>query len=355
MFQHLQDLARLTYWLGIATDVRTGPVVAGPFGVDVDGGHRLLLWPSPRPTDTVVVLIAGLHMDGPADSRMDRLARVLAAGGMHVVAPRLEAFEALWIRDDRHPRRARATALAASDWACKHLRPKRQVVFSISFGSAVALHLMAERPVAHGVLFGGVADLGAALAFALDGYANPGRDPLNGPAILRNLAPLWFSPEDAAAFETACAAFCHATWSRSSRPALKDGRRFAHALQEVARGLRPDVRDLLHQATGLQPGALARVQAVLPAIHAADGPFAWSHAAPVAPRVSNPVDCVHGRDDDVVPWTSAAALAAMLPRGRSMLTGRWAHTGAGPTRTSLIDSLSENAAFVALLARLRGS
>ncbi len=330
-------LGTLGWWLGVRGTSEVGPTGVRWRQTTTDLGLRLWTCEARsgrdgrRSQDTAPVLLIapGLHMDGPSDRRMQRLGAIFAAAGATVVMPHLDAFEALWIRADRHPSSAAAQLIAASDWARRHFPGRPQVAFSVSFGAAPLLHLVEARELERAVIFGGFATLQGALLFALDRRANPNGDPLNGPAIYRNLADVLVPPAERAAFEAACLAFCAATWSRSERPALKRDRRFAHALADATRPLSPLGTALLHEATGLSPGAVERVQTALQTFGAADSPFAWAEPLTRASRVSTPMAVIHGRDDDVIPHTEGEALRQALPNATLHLSGSVGHTAGG--------------------------
>lgn len=334
--RNARALATLGWWLGVRGGDPDGPRRVRWKAALTDDGTRIRLCDDAGDSDgtstardrPVLLVVPGLHMDGPEDRRMARLGAVFASTGATVVMPHLDAFEALWIRDDRHPRAAAAQLIAASDWARRALAGRPQVAFSVSFGAAPLMHLLAARELQRAIVFGGFATLGGTLRFALDRRANPSGDPLNGPAIYRNLASRLLPTQERAGFEAACLAFCAATWSRSGRPALKDRHRYAHALADARTGLSRLGAELLQEATGLVPGAADRVEALL-GDDDARAPFAWAEPLNAARTLVQPIDVIHGRDDDVIPHTEGAALAAAVPRGRLFLSGRVGHTSQG--------------------------
>ncbi|MBL8784943.1 MAG: hypothetical protein JNJ59_08600, partial [Deltaproteobacteria bacterium] len=58
--------------------------------------------------------------------------------------------------------------------------------------------------------------------------------------------------------------------------------------------------------------------------------FAFLDPGPLLTQVRCPVACVHGRDDDVIPFTESEALARALPHGEALITGLYGHTGNRP-------------------------
>jgi hypothetical protein len=125
---------------------------------------------------------------GPDDVRLDRFATILAAAGFVVVAPCFPAFLDLTLRESVLDDVERTHAYAES--VAREIGAGPPAVFSISFGSLLALHL-ASRPHMKGrlggvVLFGGYADLFPTVLFAVTGRATHGeitfetrRDPLH--------------------------------------------------------------------------------------------------------------------------------------------------------------------------------
>jgi hypothetical protein len=152
----LSAMYLLGRWLGPWTDAHVVPQ-------DVDRREVIVeaLNPNERPFSAFVyrsvhrdqhvgslLLVPGLHFLGPLDSRMDRFARILAAAGIVVLAPRLPDFTSL-ILDKRvfdDTLRAWKTLESLPD------RPAgRPGVFSISFGSLPSLWLASESPAASAV------------------------------------------------------------------------------------------------------------------------------------------------------------------------------------------------------------
>lgn len=275
-----------------------------------------------------VLLLPGLHFLGPDDARFLRFASVLAATGAEVVAPYLSDFMALQLAP-----RLFDEAAAALDFAA--WRSGGPVgVMSISFGSIVALRLAAEAPalVHRVVTFGGYRRYETAVRYALGGAVDDPagacpaelRDPLNGPAVFANLADELLPEAARAPFREAALAFSRATWRGSADK--RDGRHLIVG-ERLAATLDGDARALFRAACRLdrerpEPLALAE-QAIVRARER----IAYLDPGPLLPRVAAPVSCVHGRDDDVIPWTESVALARELPRGEALVTGLYGHTG----------------------------
>jgi len=313
----------LLRWLGPWT-----PATDAPSGIErrevAEGKTRVSLWSAGGTPRAAVLVLPGLHHDGIDDPRLDRLARVLARAGAHagtvVVAPDVRAFRRLELDPQALVDAEAALAVARRESATGH---PYIGAFSISFGSILALHLAARHGLARLVVFGGYHRVDEALRFALAGDGARRGDPLNGPAVVLNLAPELLPPEDVSPYAAAARDFCRRTWGRVE---LKSARRHAHAAWDVlaAHPLRPAARELLLQATGLAPGILVRAEGALAAARAR---FAWLDPSPLVPDVGSAVTLVHGRDDDVIPYTHAESLARVLPRARAFITGLYGHTG----------------------------
>ncbi len=338
MLTRARRLATLARWLGPWT-----PDTRAPAAVRVDARHLPPTRPDDRPLRVdvfqprdarptgLLLLIPGLHFLGPADPRMARFARVLAAAGLQVWAPYLPDFLALRLAPTLLHDAARAlTALLAAPDRPAGLRPG---VVSISFGSRVALDLAASPtlgPHLGGlVLFGGYLDWRDAMRFSLTGLA-PGapdlpRDPLNQPVIFLNLLDrLGLPAADQPTLAAAWTRYVHRTWGR---PELKHPDRHAAVAADLAAALPAALRDPFLRGCGCAPGAL---DWALGALDASDARHAWLDPRPLLPRVATPTWVVHGAEDDVIPVTHAAALAAALPpaaRARALVTGLYAHTG----------------------------
>lgn len=283
------------------------------------------------------LVVPGLHYLGPDDPRFDRFCRILAAAGLLVLAPFLPDHLALRVSERS------VDDLAA---AFEHLERvarglPRPALFSISFGSQPALALAAdaafEGRIGAVVLFGGFADFGATVRYAISGVAEHrgrtlaiARDPLNAPAVWLNLLPHLgehVAGVDVPAVATAWHAFVERTWGR---PEFKVGDARAAVAHAVAAPLGPRERALFLLGCGLVPGALP---IVTEALARAGDAFAFTDPRPqlAALPPSLPVAIVHGRGDDVIPWFEAEKLRAALPPGhphRLLVTGLYAHTGA---------------------------
>ena len=326
-----------------------------PESVEPGVTARAIRWLSPPQGPCGAYLVSpGLHHLGPDDPRLDRFCRVLAAAGLLVLAPFLPDYIAL-----------RVTAEAVEDLgsAWDHLaelataeRLPPPAIFSISFGSAPAITLASRDThrdrVGPLVIFGGYAEFEAAVRFAITGEVRRGaevlrlrRDPLNSPVVFLNLLP-WMRVEgDRVVLERAWRTMVERTWGRAE---LKEaGAREPYAV-EIAEGLPPELRELFLVGCGLRPGGAALLEE---ALSAATGALWFTDPRPALSRLRAPVVIVHGRDDDVIPYSEADKLCAALPPGhphRVFLTGLYGHTGA--VRPPL-QSLAREAATLLGVAR----
>ncbi len=330
----MRSLLTLARWLGpwagetARPEVRRESVWIEP---ERAGDRRFEAWlylPRRGTARGSYLIAPGLHYAGPADPRMDRFCAILAEAGIAVLAPFLPDYTALRI----DPRAERDMERALAAWLVHPARPPGNPgVFSISFGSLLALRLAAGPrggDVGRLVLFGPYADWADTIHFCLtgeiDGRVHGARDPLNQPVVFMNLiAELPGAPAEPAPLLAAWRRYVEATWGRQEMKV--DGR---HC--EVARRFAPDVpaelRPLYLIGCGAEPGALALVQA---ALARASARAAFLDPRPLLERIRCPVTLVHGMDDDVIPYVQSQRLAAALPaaaRPRVLLTGLYGHT-----------------------------
>jgi pimeloyl-ACP methyl ester carboxylesterase len=303
----------------------------------------------------VYLVTPGLHYLGPDDPRLDRFCRILAHAGFVVVAPLLPDFLSLVIAET-----TTADLAVAFDHACALAHAERlpaPVVFSISFGSRPAIELCAGdagRRASALVLFGGFCDFDATVRFAITGRAahvELAHDPLNAPVVHLNLLRFHDRTLDHEAVAEALRAMVEATWGK---PEQKEGdARAVHALR-IGAALDARSREFFLAACGLR-GARASEALLEEGLAASAGTFDWVDPRPHLARVAPPVVIVHGRGDDVIPWTEAKKLAAALPPGHpceTILTGLYGHTGASlPAPRALAAELRQMARVVRVLAR----
>jgi pimeloyl-ACP methyl ester carboxylesterase len=286
--------------------------------------------PRGRAVGTYVVS-PGLHFAGPDDPRFDRFCRVLAGAGFVVVAPFVPAYVDLRVIpsavDDFE------TIVAASHARFRDLG--RPALFSISFGSWLALEVAARRPeLVDGVVtFGGYADFDAVCRFSVDGLMRTEseviglpHDPMNSPALFLNLLRFLDVGGDTYELECALSRMCHRTWGRME---LKREGRLIPFVDDLVPEVPAHQQEFFRVACGVAPGAVALVEDAL-----ARGASELVYASPRAAleRLECPVIVCHARDDDVIPYGEALKLAKALPPrapSRLYLTGLYGHSGQG--------------------------
>lgn len=333
LWHECSTMVQLGRWLGPWTDAHLVPT-------NVERREEIVkaLSPNDRPFSAFVyrstsndrpvgslLLVPGLHYLGPLDPRMDRFARILAAAGIFVFAPRLPDFQSLILEKRLFDDTLRAwnTLDALSDRP-----PGRPGVFSISFGSLPSIWLASASPAAASVgsliVFGGYADFEDTLRFCINGRAGAAHDPLNRPVVFMNLMPfLEGRPDNPTELFAALRTYVEATWGK---PEMKVDGRWQAVARDVSRRLPDALLPLYFAATGVKGEPTALVEAAI--TRAADR-FSWLDPRPLLGGVRCPVDLIHGADDDVIPYEHAYALAKGLPSDRVRgvhITGLYGHT-----------------------------
>ncbi|NUP06762.1 MAG: hypothetical protein HOW73_11970 [Polyangiaceae bacterium] len=301
----------------------------------------------------VYVVVPGLHFLGPDDPRLDRFCRILAASGFAVVAPFVRAFSGM-VLDRTLFDDANAALFLGRIVADEH-GAGPPAVFSISFGSLLALHLAASNdPPAAVLVFGGYADFLPTVRFAVTGRADHegarhqlARDPLNSPVVFLNVVDHLEMRGDRAMLARAWLSMVHRTWGKMELKA--PGARDPHA-NAIAAALPSELRVPFLRGCCLDEGALDWLEDGL-----ARAARSLSFLDPSA-HVKNarcPVVLVHGKDDDVIPYFESVKLSRALPKEQLRnlhLTGLYGHTGASsPTLRALA---TETTTLIRMLADL---
>lgn len=299
-------------------------------------GRRVRVYrfePAEGPLLGSYLVAPGMHYLGPTDPRMDRFGRVLAAAGFLVDAVTLPEHMAL-----------RLSPLTNRDFALgfdaleEHSRLRgvrtKPALFSISFGSLPALAVAADPAYAARVgalvLFGGFGDFEGTIRFCVTGRTHWKQqplavpfDPLNGPVVWLNLLEELPFSCDKEAVARAWRLLVERTWGR---PEFKVGdARGLHA-RALGDALGPKERELFLLGAGLAGDTETLLDECLALARPRLG---FAYATQYLPRVRAPVAIVHGRDDDVIPWWQALALAEGLAPGhphRVLLTGLYSHS-----------------------------
>ncbi|MFO0611249.1 MAG: hypothetical protein U0414_01580 [Polyangiaceae bacterium] len=356
------SLATLIRWLGpLAPEGK--PAHVSRAEITIPGGARALRAyvhvPIAAPKG-VYLLLPGLHYLGPDDTRLDRFASVLAAAGFVVVAPFFPDAIELLLAPTMFTDAETALHFAIAEAERRSLPPP--ALFSISFGSILALHLAAHPEfrgrASRGLLFGGFAELFPAVEYAVTGRAlyqdsalRAKRDPLNSPVVFMNLLPHLALPAgaDRELLLRAWRTMVHRTWGRTE---LKlDGARDPHA-HAIARGLPDELRLPFLRGCGVAPGSFGWLKE---GIAAAGDAMTRFDAGDRPARVHTPLTLVHGRDDDVIPYFESLKIAERLPpemRRRTCITGLYGHTASA--RPTLGAIAAEARALYGMLSDLAG-
>ena len=281
--------------------------------------------------DGCVLIAPGLHFLGPSDPRLDRFLRILAHSGLAVLCPFIPDYIDL-----------RPTPQAKSDFeACVDVLlaqpecpPRRKPgLFSISFGSLLALHLLSQPDLTDrfggAVIFGGYCDWYETILFCLtgevDGEPIATRDPLNQPVIFLNYVDcLPEAPVNPSALIAAWRAYMRLVWGKDE---YKVEKMYQEAASQFLETVDPADAELFRVATGISEGA---EQLFLAAHERAGDRFDHLDPKPGLSNIRCPVFLFHGRDDDVIPFTQCNRLAEELPPaalGGSFITGIYGHTG----------------------------
>lgn len=280
----------------------------------------------------VLVVLHGLHYLGPEDHRLERFCRVLAAAGHVVIAPFLPRSLELEASVATTAHVARVTEEAAAIATRSRLPPP--AIFTISFGSLSGIRVAAARSRAELsslIVFGGYARFEDTLRFALTGQDRllgslPGRDPLNGPAAFINLLAFFPAHLRKDVLRRAWLDVVRQTWGRLPMRDPATRRPIADAAATM-HGLTDEERLLFLAGCGVADAeAFTRA-----ALAQAGGPgAAFADPRPALARMRVPVFVLHGRDDDVIPWTEAHAIRSHLPAQHPhalLFSGMHGHTG----------------------------
>ena len=328
----------LLRWLGPWTKEDRAPERIERDEISIDGTEqfRAFLYRPQHPRGAMLIA-PGVHYAGPADPRLDRFCRILAAADILVLAPFLPDFTRMLITEQV------VADLDASFLALDRLADRfRPGIFSISFGSLPAFRVAALRDDRIGglMVFGGYADFYGAIRFCLGGERSSGRprDPLNQPVVLMNLLDqLPDPPRDREALLSAWRHYIEATWGR---PEMKAIERHRPVAERIAIDLCPEDRPLFMLGVGLEGDALATCTPILE-----QAAPAFLDPRPHLAAIRCPVHLCHGAEDDVIPVEQAELLASAFPahaRVSIHLTGLFAHTGksAGALRGALGEGLT---------------
>jgi pimeloyl-ACP methyl ester carboxylesterase len=294
---HVRRVARLMRWLGPWTSDGARPRGIRRRRVVVDGRFDAWVYRPRVEPEGAMLLVPGLH-----EFRALRVGRSLGSDCAR-------SFDAL---------------LALPDVP----RGAKPGVFSISFGAFPAIQLAASSEYRDRIraltLFGGYASFEEAIRFSLEGDGTRPNDPLNRPVVFLNLLSfLDRVPSDPEPLRRAWITYVRTTWGR---PEMKARERYEPIAREIAAALPADARELFLMGTGVIEGGPERIRNALVRAH---GSFAHLDPLPACADVRAKVSIVHGRDDDVIPYTHAEVLGRALPSSQVLLTGLYAHSAQG--------------------------
>jgi pimeloyl-ACP methyl ester carboxylesterase len=320
----LRAASRFLRWLGPWATDRDRPRKIRRRAVTIDGRFDAWVYEPRREPDAAVLVVPGLHYLGPADVRMDRFLSIVADAGALVICPFLPEMRVL------HPGEACAHDVRLTFDALSKMAPEieRPGVMSISFGNYSALHLAISDPRVSSLLFfGGYASMTDTVSFSLEGRDGLKNDPLNRPAVFINLLPhIDRSPDDKAILKDAWVTFARSTWGR---PWMKDREVYGPIARRMAEKLPAASREMFLIGCGVEEGGLEIARA---AIERGREPLSRFDPIPHCPNVRVPVTIIHGKDDDVIPYTHAQELYDALPNDiekRVLVTGLYTHSGHG--------------------------
>ncbi|MCA9607321.1 MAG: alpha/beta hydrolase [Myxococcales bacterium] len=344
-------IARLVRWLGPWASEQARPKVHRR-AILIEGAARFDGWvytPWDRRPSGATLVVPGLHYLGPADVRLDRFNAILASSGQLVLCPFLPEFRRARVGTSLVPDTLAAWDALAALPEAPHRRPG---IFSISFGSYPAIHVAAQRDPGALTIFGGYQSFDEAIRFSLEG--DPGRphDPLNRPVVFINLLEhLPDLPPEPERLAEAWLVFIRRTWGKLE---MKEGG-YVELAHRMSARLPETHRPLFEMGAGVREGG---VEAIERALVTGRETLLHLDPTPALPDVRCPITIVHGRDDDVIPYTQAERMHAAAPASHLHLTGLYAHTGASlPSPRELADELRAMMGIVGAMAdgSLRGS
>jgi len=327
----LRSILRLGRWLGPWADADRSPdrVSRRRAWISAEKDFEAFVYRTRAEPTRAMLLLPGLHFLGPAHPQLDRLARIMAHAGYLVMAPKLRAF--MELRVSRSLLSDAEASLRALIRLADYPLRERPDLMSVSFGSAAAIHLAGSDEFAHQIgrtlIFGGFADWNDTLRFSVAGRGALPHDPLNRAVVYRNLLPHFDVPS---AYHQALSdgwlRFCKRTWGQ---PTMKERPAYESIATELAEGVHPGARDLFLEGCSCDADPEAAVRRCDAALGRSGDTFAWLDPRPKLGAVCSQTYLVHGRDDDVIPYTEAERLGAAFPddgRIEVLITGLYSHT-----------------------------
>lgn len=343
-------MLRLARWLGPWTNEDSSPTRISRRRVSLspESAPDASIYRAKRTPRRALLLLPGLHYEGPEHPGLDRLARVLASIGYLVMVPRIQAFADLQIRPEVYDQAE--AALHALRGLQEYPTGSRTDLLSISFGSSLAIHLASQASLQDQIrrvlIYGGFADWKKTMRFALSGSASAKHDPLNRPVIYMNLLDAFdVDAETRIELTEGWTRFCRDTWGRDE---MKVPHAYSKTAREIARLIHPSSQSLFLEGCNVSPHPERADAHCLEALKRSD--FSWLNQNSKCAKVRCPVTVIHGRDDDVIPYTQGKELFALLNAGSQhqlLISGLYAHTKA--EKPSAGEGLKEFSTLFAIL------
>ncbi|MBI2567974.1 MAG: hypothetical protein HYV63_13165 [Candidatus Schekmanbacteria bacterium] len=335
MVRRISTFAR---WLGpwahatrAPDGVVRGELLLDPAEPDVD---PLLVWryaPRDGEPDGAYMIVHGLSYLGPADPRMDRFCRILAASGTVVYAPFLTTF-----MDQTVSSRAAADLAIALRWmldAETSPSSQRPGIFAISFGTLPALRVAASvelgARIGSVVCYGGYASWAdTARSLCVPRPHHPlaiARDPTACAIVFLNKVGRVTNDEKRARpLVTAWRAFIKAASEQFACPPPGDG--ILELADSVAALLPAELRPLFLAGCGVSTDWQEQFARIATEDDGDAERFNPTHGLA---GLRSRVYLIHGADDQIIPATESVALSREVSRHTRcdlFLTGLYGHT-----------------------------
>lgn len=341
MYSQMLHLAR---WLGPWASESSKPENVTRRTVRVqprhEGERRVDAWlyaPTDRPVTGAYIVAPGFHFQGPGDRRMIRFCTILASSGILVLNPFMQDFLELQVTETSVTEFKRAfQALLELPELPDGVRPG---AFSISFGSLLALRLVADPEyrdkVGGAMIFGGYANWNETLQFSLTGCLPDGtrlakHDPLNQPVVYMNLLPYFEEGEVPRSVDALRAAWMRLTQNTWNQDRYRKGEHIEEVYSVILDHVPEDAREMFLRGVGAGHDQHARALNAL-ANGTRTEAMRFLDPRPYLKDIRCPVYMVHGVDDDVIPVNQMDLLEACLPDHipvRAFRTGLFGHSSA---------------------------
>lgn len=270
------------------------------------------LYLSPQGTLAALVLVPGLSPQGKDDPRLVAVAHSLARVRFAVLVPDIASLRALQVGAENVGEIADAALWLSEQpaWASRGKVGIVAISFAVGPALLAALDERARERVHFFVGVGGYYDIVEAIAFFTTGaYKEDGRwkrieaDPYGKWVFVKSNAGKLADPLERTLLE------------EIAERKLDDP---GAVIADLASRLGPDGRAVMNLVENREPERVAALVARLPA-EIRDEIAGLDPARGDLTRLAAHVILIHGRADDVIPYTESVALAAALPPGQSAL------------------------------------